>query len=668
MEIPLLPDIVTIFGLSILVLLLCHQIKLPAIVGFIITGILCGPHGLGLVDAESEVQVLAHLGIVLLLFSVGMEFSFKKILEYKRYFVIGGTLQVGLTVLAGFAIGALFGRPMGESVFLGFLLALSSTAIVIRLLEDKRETDSPHGHLIMGVMIFQDIVAIPMMLMIPLLAGSSQELDSSAFWMLLKGLAVLGLVLFSAVKLIPPLLYQIAKTGSRELFLLSVLTICFAVAWITASVGLSLSLGAFLAGLTISDTEYKAEAISDILPFQDIFTSLFFVSIGMLLDVGFVMQQPFLILVVAAGVLVLKFTIAGISAVVLGMPLRTVIIAGIALCQVGEFSFVLAKSGVSLGLGNDFLYQLFLAVSLLTMALTPTLINLSPALAGLALRMPFPTLLKAGHKTYSYNEKHGKQNHIIIIGYGLSGQNLVRSAKEASLPYVIVDMNPETVKKERLRGEPIYFGDASHEHVLHHASISDAKVIAVVINDPIAAERIVEKARKLNKDIYILVRTRYLKEMRSLIKLGADEVIPDEFGSSVEIFIRVLNKYHIPSDEVQNIVSSVRVEGYEMCRLLYKEPSTLSDLKITLSDVLIETFRVSPGSFASNKTLGEIELRKLFGVNAMLIHRKDEAIKQLDAQTTLLPNDLLVVCGTHDNLAKLPAIFKPNKSAKDALV
>lgn len=667
MDIPLLPDIVTIFGLSIIVLLLCHRIHLPPIVGFIFTGILCGPHGLALVEAESEVQVLAHLGIVLLLFSVGMEFSFKKILEYKRYFLIGGTLQVGLTVLAGFIIGMVMGSPLGESLFLGFILCLSSTAIVIRLLEDKRETDSPHGHLIMGVMIFQDIVAIPMLLTIPMLAGSAQEMDQSSFLLFIKGVVILGIVLFSAVKLVPPLLYYIAKTGSRELFLLSVLTICFAVAWLTASVGLSLSLGAFLAGLTISDTEYKTEAISDILPFQDIFTSLFFVSIGMLLDVAFVLNQPILILAVAVAVLVLKFTIAGFSAVILGMPLRTVIIAGIALCQVGEFAFVLAKSGVSLGMSDDFHYQLFLAVALLTMAVTPTLINFSPQIASLILRLPLPNWIKSGHKTYAQKENHSKQNHIIIVGFGLSGQNLVRSAKEASLPYVIVDMNAETVKKERLRGEPIYFGDAAHDHILHHAGISQAKVIAVVINDALAAERIVEKARKLNKDIYILVRTRYLKEMRSMIQLGADEVIPDEFGSSVEIFIRVLNKYHIPSEEVQKIVSAVRVEGYEMCRLLYKEPSTLNDLKIALSDVLIETFRVGEGSLAGDKTLGEIELRKHYGVNAMLVHRGQETIKQLDAQTRLLANDVVVVCGTHDNLAKLSAVFKSSNAVQEAL-
>jgi monovalent cation:H+ antiporter-2, CPA2 family len=658
MGIPFLPDLLTIFGLSIVVLLICHQIRLPVIVGFIVTGILSGPHGLALIKDESQVQALAQIGIILLLFTVGMEFSFKKILHYKRYFLIGGSLQVGLTVLGGLVVGQILGRPFGESIFLGFLLALSSTAIVVRVLEDKRETDSPHGHLIMGVMIFQDIVAIPMMLMTPMLAGSAVTFDYVQLIIVGKGLLILAVVLLSAAKLVPPLLHYIARTGQRDLFLLSVLTICFTVAWLTDSVGLSLSLGAFLAGLTIADTEYRTEAISDILPFQGIFTGLFFVSIGMLLDLGFVVQNPVLILLVSLGVLLLKFFFAGITALVLGTPLRTMILASLALCQVGEFSFVLIKTGIAAGFGDPFKYQLFLSMSLLTMAITPTLMSLGVPIANFLLRLPLPTYLKSGFKADSIRETQKKKDHIIIVGYGLSGRNLVRSAKDAGLPYLIIDLNADTVKMEKRRGEPIYFGDAAHESVLHHAGISEAKVLAVVINDVIAAERVVEKARQLNKNLYIIARTRYLREMPTFMKVGADEVIPDEFGSSVEIFIKVLNKYHVPTDEIQKIVSEIRIEGYEMCRLLYKESSTLSDLKITLSDVLIETFRVGEESFVAGKSIGEIELRKVFGVTAMLIRRGAETIAELDAQTRILPNDVVVICGSHDQLVKIASLFK----------
>lgn len=658
MEIPLLHDIVIIFGLSIIVLLFCHKIKIPSIVGFLVTGVLCGPFGLGLVKGESDVQTLATTGIILLLFIVGMEFSLKKILEYKRYFLIGGFLQVGLTVGAGYLIGLLDGRPIGESIFLGFLLSLSSTAIVLRVLEEKLESDSPHGRVILGMMIFQDMVAIPMMLILPLLGGQEIDLNMNLAYDIGKGLLVLTAVLFSALKLVPYLLYQIAKTRSRELFLLSVLTICSAVAWATSSIGLSLSLGAFLAGLIISDSDYRAEAIGDILPFQDIFTSFFFVSIGMLLNVGFLFEQPLLILSVTISVMLLKACLAGISTYALGMPLRTVAITGIAMCQVGEFSFVLAKSGFEHGLGSDYHYQLFLAVALLSMAFTPSLLHYSTSIASLILRLPFPNKVKMGLHPPEPLQHHLHRDHIIIVGFGLSGRHLAHSAKVSEIPYLILEMNAETVKREKRRGEPIHFGDASHDSILLHANILEAKVIAVVINDPIAAGNIVATARKLNPGIYIIVRTRYLKEMKIMHDLGADEVIPDEFGSSIEVFTRVLQKYFVPSAQVQKIISEMRIEGYEMLRLLYREPTTLADLQITLSDVLVETFRVQASSRIAGKTMQEIELRKAYGVTAMLIRRGKDTIANIDAQTRILIHDVVVLVGTHDQLKKASLLFE----------
>lgn len=657
MDIPLLPDIIKIFGLSIVVLLFCHRIHLPTVVGFLVVGMMSGPYALGLIRDENEVQVLAELGIVLLLFTVGMEFSFKRILEYRRYFFLGGLLQVGLTVMAGFMIALLLARPWGESLFFGFLLSLSSTAIVLRVLDANREADTPHGRFIIGVMIFQDIIAIPMMLLIPFLGGAQHAMNSSLIYMIGKGVLILSLVLFSAEKLVPRLLYMIAKTRSRELFLLSVVTICFAVAWLTASVGLSLSLGAFLAGLIISESDYRTEAISDILPFQDIFTSFFFVSIGMLLNLGFLVHQPFIILGVTLAVLLLKSLLAGGTALILGMPLRAVVLAGVALSQIGEFSLVLAKSGSSYALGSDYHYQLFLAVSLLTMALTPTLMCLSPGMATLLLRLPLPLRIKSGLKQ-SAEENPKKTGHIIIVGFGINGRNLAHSAREGKIPYVVLEMNAEVVKFEKQKGEPIHFGDASHESVLHHANIGEAKVVAVVINDSVAAGRIVENARRLNSKAYILVRTRYLSEMKPMYALGADEVIPDEYGSSVEIFTRVLRKYQIPTEEVEKIVSATRLEGYEMLRLLFKEPTTLSDLQITLTDVGIEPIRVSPHSSFVGKTLSEIDLRKNFGVTAMLLRRGSETITQVDGQTRLLADDVVVLVGPHDHLTKVAQQFR----------
>lgn len=579
MEIPLLKEIMIIFILSIIVILLCYKIKLPTIVGFLITGVLAGPHGFGFIEEVYDVEMLANIGIVLLLFSVGMEFSIKKIIEYKRYFFIGGVLQVLLTTIGGFAIGYIADYPMGESIFLGFLLCLSSTAIVLRMLDEKSQTDSPQGRFIIGVLIFQDIVAIPMMLLTPMLSGAEVEIDAGFWWGLTKGMIVLGSVLGAAHYLVPRLLFLIARTRSRELFLLSVLTICFSVAWVTSSVGLSLSLGAFLAGMIVSDSEYRNEAVNEVLPFQDIFTSFFFVSIGMLLDTAFFFQQPFFILGVVAGVILLKTVMASTASIILGTPLRVAVLSGLALSQVGEFSFVLAKNGVDLGMGSNYHYQLFLAVSLLTMAATPTLINISPFLARLCTYLPFPDKIVNGLNPPKDKAKFKYENHIIIVGFGPSGQNLARSLKESKIPYVVVEMNPETVLSQKAKGEPIIYGDATHQTVLTHIDLDSAKAVAVLINDFQATQRIVELVRRLNANVFVIARTRYMQQIKPLYDSGADDVIPDEFGTSVEVFTRVLRTCSIAPEAIEKIAQVIREEGMEMHRLLYKEKTTLTEVK-----------------------------------------------------------------------------------------
>lgn len=565
MEVPIIKEIVIIFALSIGVLLICHRLKLPTVVGFVVTGILSGPHGLGLVRGLEDVQDLATIGIVLLLFTVGMEFSIKNIVRYKIYFFGGGVIQVAVTILATAAIASgIMERPFGESVFFGFLISLSSTAIVLRVLDERGESDSPHGKVILGILIFQDIIAVPMMLLIPVLAGTGEKLEMEHVYSFLTNMAILIAMAAAAYRGVPKLLYYVTKTRSRELFLLSVLTICFAVAWITSSIGLSLSLGAFLAGLVISESEYSDEAVGNVLPFQGIFTSFFFVSMGMLLDVSFVLEQPFLILAIAAAILLLKSMIAGGTAVLLGMPIRSAILAGIALSQVGEFSFVLAHSGITLGLTSNYNYQLFLAVSLLTMGVTPSLINWASYFSDLVLKLPLPHKLKMGfHDSSKSTEHEAKENHIIIAGFGFRGRHLARAAKSVGIPYIVLEMNPETVKNERKKGEPIRYGDPSHGSVLLHAGIMSAKTVAVVINDPIASMHIVKMAKKLNPNVYIITRTRYFQEVERLFQVGADDVIPDEFGSSLEIFTRVLQKSNVPSSELTRCVNELRVEGYE---------------------------------------------------------------------------------------------------------
>lgn len=659
MEVPILEEIVIIFTLSIGVLLVCHRLRLPAVVGFLATGVLCGPHGMGLVKGIEDVDMLATIGIVLLLFTVGMEFSLQKIIKYKYYFFIGGSFQVFLTALVSFFVSKfIYDSTWEGAIFLGFLISLSSTAIVLRALDEKGDSDSPHGRLVIGILIFQDIVAVPMMLLLPLLAGTDEGFDISHLYTFIKSISILVVMAYAAFKLVPKLLYYVARTRNRELFLLTVLTTCFAIAWITSSVGLSLSLGAFLAGLIISESDYSDEAMGNVLPFQEIFTSFFFVSMGMLLDINFVLHQPIYIVALAILIIMMKTFIAGTSAVILGMPLRSAILAGVAICQVGEFSFVLALSGMHLGLTSEYYYQLFLAVSLLTMSVTPMLISLSNRFAQAADKLPLPSKIKTGYN-FSAEETggHHKENHIVIIGFGIRGKHLARAAKEAGLPYEILEMNADTVKTEKMKGEPIHYGDASHRSVLTHCGIKTARVLAVVINDPIASLRIVQVAKELNPNIYIVTRTRYFQEVPPMFQVGANDVIPDEFGSSLEIFKRVLEKCEIPSELVHKLSREIRREGYETLHWHSSDGLVSPEDQLDLKQSHIHTFHVTEKSLFVGKTIIDSDLRKKHGLTILQIKRAGATLNSIEALTKIEVSDALVVVGSPDHLKTAQNLF-----------
>lgn len=409
----------------------------------------------------------------------------------------------------------------------------------------------------MAILIFQDILVIPLMLLVPYMAGKQLVVDLGFFEVFAKASLLLVLAFVAAIYVLPRLLDYIAQTRSRELFLMTIFLICFSVAWLSSNLGLSLSIGAFLAGLIISETEYSHEAIGNILPFRDIFTSFFFVSVGMMLDIGFVRDQTFVIIAISLAIIFFKALTGGVAAIALGTPLRIAVLSAIALSQVGEFSFVLVKAGMAQNIGTDYYYQLFLAVSLFTMALTPFMMAIGPQLAHYALMLPLPIKIKSGLKPLSEIHENGKKDHVVIVGFGVSGRNLAGSCRYAGIAYTIIETNHDTVRVERERGEPIHFGDASHESVLNHAHIKQAKVLAVLVNDSNAALRIVKIARKLNPDLFIISRTRYIQDVPSLSREGSDDIIPDEFGASIEIFTRVLRKFNVPAEEIDKYTAQL---------------------------------------------------------------------------------------------------------------
>jgi len=627
-----------------------------------------GPYGLGLVNAVHEVEILAEIGVVLLLFTIGIEFSLKNLLQIKRYLLIGGTLQGVLTYVAGFLIARRTGLPMGEAILLGFLISFSSTAIVLKLLQERAEIDSPHGRTALAILIFQDIIIVPIMLATPLLAGTSGgDVFGQITLTLGKGLAIILIVFLCAQWLVPKILFHITRTRSRELFMLTILILCFAVAWLTSSLGLSLALGAFLAGLIISESEYSMQAFSNILPFRDVFTSLFFVSIGMLLNVAFVFQHGPVIVLLALGVLVGKAIIAAVATLIMGFPLRTALLAGLSLSQVGEFSFILALVGIEYGVLSEDIYQYFLSLSVITMAATPFIIATAPRLAEGVLRFPLPKKLKVG--LYPVTKQAGAsfhyipKDHLIIVGFGLNGRNVARAARAAHVAYVVIEMNPETVRLERAKSEPIYYGDASQEVMLQHVGIKDARIIVIVISDAAATRRVTELARRLSPKITIIARTRYVGEVKPLYELGANEVIPEEFETSIEIFSRVLVKYLVPREEIEKFIAEIRSDSYEMLRSVSREPQAYCEL-LPFPEMEISSFRVQEASPMVGKSLAQLDLRKKHGVSLLAVQRGSEIIANPHGDSVVHAQDILLILGTPDKLAQIADLFRTPQERK----
>ncbi len=659
MEIPLLPDIVVILGLSVVVILLFQKIKLPTILGFLITGIVAGPHGLSLIKATHEVEILSEIGIILLLFIIGLEFSLKSLAAIKKAVFVGGSFQVVFTILIAGGLAQFLGYSLAESAFLGFLFSLSSTAIVLNILQTKGEINSPHGKVTLAILIFQDIIVVPMMLLTPIMSGNTEDIWTTLLILLVKTLLVVGLVILAARYFFPRLLFEVAKTRSRELFILTIVVSCFAIAWLTSSIGLSLPLGAFIAGLIISESDYSHQATSQILPFREIFTSFFFVSIGMLLDISFFIEHIGIIIGFTALCFVLKGFVAMVAGSLLKYPPRVSILIGLALFQVGEFSFILSKVGIDNGLLDALTNQYFLAISVLSMGLTPFSFMLSSKVVGWL----NSTQLTRGLVKFNYwNENENEENnveelkdHLIIIGYGVNGRNVAKAAKSAKIPYVIIEMNAETVKEEKAKGEPIIFGDASSPFILEHVKVWRARVAVVAISDGPITKKIVNALRTICRTVFIIVRTRYINEIEENLKFGADEVISEEFETSIEIFTLVLNKYLVPDDQIRGLVSAVRGDNYKMIR----PESQLGVGNLNIPNLRVTSITVQQDNNSIvGKTMKEASIRQKWGVNVVAIQRDGEFLTSLDGNSSIMQEDIVYLVGTPEAISNVNALLK----------
>ena len=660
MESGLLKDIVLLLGLALFTLILFRQFKIPSIIGFLITGIIAGPHALGFVNNIHQVEQMAEIGVVLLLFTIGIEFSLKELLRIRHLVLWGGGLQIGLTIGLVTLVSVLAGFTPAQSVFFGFLVSLSSTAILMKLLMDAGEMDTPHGKAALGVLIFQDLCVVPLMLFVPFLGGGGNGLTDVAIITVKAGVVVV-IAHFGSRFAVPWIFNQVVRTRSRELFILTIIFIGFGTAWLTAQAGLSLALGAFIAGLAISESEYSHQVMGDIIPFRDAFISLFFISVGMLLNPAFVLSNPLVILAVVAIIIVVKFLVVAGAILVLKFPMRVALTSGLILAQVGEFAFVLSYSGLKYGLLTDTTYQVFLASSVATMALTPLYLKYASTLAEKASEF-FPGFLPAflfnGTRTTGLSHaRFPMEGHVIIVGYGVNGKNMVRVLTGNGIPYIAIEANHLTVRTERKKGVKIIFGDASRPETLEHAHIGKARIMVVAISDATATRRLVAQTRSMNGTIHLIVRTRYIAEMEPLYALGANEVIPEEFETSIEMFSRVLRNYLVPHDQIEQCILEVRNDSYQMFRSMSKRNVQAIGISSYLAGSELMTCRVQKDSPADGSILRDGLVRGKSGATILAIKRGEEVTSNPDPVWELRAEDVIVLLGNPQQLLVASTLF-----------
>lgn len=640
----ILRDLVVLLAAALPIVFVFQRLNVPTVVGFLIAGIIIGPHGVGLIAATGEVDSLAELGLILLLFVVGLELSFAQLVRLRRVIVWSGLLQVVVTTGLATAAARAVGLPATQALVIGFLVVHSSSAIVLKVLTEQGEVDAPHGRLAIGIALMQDLALIPMVLLIRLLAVPGNDSALALVVVLAKSAGAVVLIVYSARVLMPTLLHQIVRLRSRELFTGAIVLFSVGTAWLASQLGLSLAIGALLAGLVISESEYSHQAVADILPFRDTFNAVFFISIGMLVRVDFLAAHLPAVLAIAGVIVVAKLAV--LLAVILPFyrSLRVAMLTALSLAGVGELAFVLARFALPLGVLSTDQYDGFVAIAVLTMVAAPFLMRAAPGIAERVHALIGAT--EAAEPTAAVT----LANHVLIIGYGLNGENLAHVLRQTGVPYVILELNPDTVALAREHGEPIRYGDATRPEVLRAANVAGAHVLVVAISDPVATRRIVALTRQANARVPIIVRTRYVAEIEELLRLGATEVIPEEFETSVEIFAHVLRRLRVPRNVIMLQVDLIRRQGYRMLRGLQLPRQTLDQLGDILAATTTETVLLPKASPAAGGSIATLRLRRTTGATIIAVVRHGKPFTNPDPSFALQAGDILVLLGSHAQL------------------
>lgn len=655
MDLSILENIVIILALSTLVNLIFTRLKIPTVIGYLMTGVIAGPHLLGVIHNQEDIELLAEIGVIILLFTIGMEFSLKHLLKIRRIVFVGGFIQVTFTAGIFYLMSNVYGMDWKGGIFIGFLAALSSSALVLKILQERSELTSNYGRTVLGILIFQDLMLIPLLLFTNMIGTDTVRVGYELVLLGLKAVLIIAMVYVGNKWLFPKLLFLIAKTRNQELFTMSIFLICFAVALLTYSMGMSLAIGAFLAGLMISESEFSNNAFGNLVPFKDTFTSFFFVSIGMLLDIPFVIDNMSMVLVSLLLVIFFKTFVAGATGFLLGHTFRGTVIIGLALCQVGEFSFILAKIGFDYALIPEYFYRLFLAVAVVTMALTPLFMSVSVKFANLMLRLPLPELLVKGMFPLPEVEIPGLQNHLVIIGRDPSSLKMAVMAKHYNIPHVSLIFDPVVAREKMKEGEYVVYGDAVHEPILMKAHADTAGIVVICIGNVITAMAVTEKVRKINSKVHIIVRTIQISNMEHLYKLGANQVFPEKLEIAINLFNRVLLNMLYPQKQINRMISHIRSMnlGEFVKHDLLNQPSAVDELP----NFNITALSVEKGSRAVGNSLVDLDMRKRTGATILAIKRGGSIIEHPLPDTIFLADDIAYILGSPEQVNSAAEMF-----------
>ncbi len=657
--------LVFLLVVACVVLLVLTRLRLPPVIGYLLSGVLLGPHVLGSLDRSDTVSNLAEIGVLLLMFTLGLEFDVRYFLRIRRVALGGGLFQILLTLLATVVAGLALGWPIRGSLFLGCIVALSSTAVVLKSLMQQGTLDTGPGRVTVAILILQDLSIVPMMILLPIEGTTPMELSIEVLSAVARAALLLVLTFALSRYLMPRFLHYMASTRSQDLFLLVTLATCMGMAWFSHLLGVSFALGAFLAGLILGGTEYAHQATSHVVPFRDVFMGIFFVAMGMLLDPRYVIEAWPSVLLFVGIILIGKTLIAAAAVAGFGFSPKISLQVGLNLAQVGEFSFLIALMGLRENLITEDVYKLAIAASVLSMMAAPILIQLAPRLATIGARAiggVLPALERMSRPEPERDLAAGpgnppESNHIVILGYGTVGRALGEVLLVNKLPFVALELDPTTVREYRRRGHPVRYGDAGSEELLRAVGLDRARLLALTLPDPVMERSVIQRARAMNPNLFIIARNRREGSDEPFYLDGADEVIHETFEAGIEFIARILRRLHVPKQEVERQVARARGRRYEIFRRSDLAPMALGDVRRTLDTLRVEFLEITPGSPLVGRSLRDTGIREVTGALVLAVIRDGQTVHSPEASFVLQERDTVLVTGAVEQVAQVEKII-----------